>query len=209
MDLYLFDNNIEKHYDVERLRNIKNNFIHPILTKNIKIIAVDQGERQILEGFEVKGLSKDWNLKVFELIKNYPKAVFFVLASFTSVMIKDLKVPPFIVDLAGSTSQGKTTTTKIATSVWGNDNLISEWNLTRVAVEMKAAYLNSYPLILDDTRKANEYILQDVIYQFSGGRSKGRGSIKGTRSEEHTSELQSRGHLVCRLLLEKKQHTTE
>src|SRR5207253_10661809 len=27
-----------------------------------------------------------------------------------------------------------------------------------------------------------------------------------TRSEEHTSELQSRGHLVCRLLLEKKKH---
>src|SRR5437870_7565058 len=32
-----------------------------------------------------------------------------------------------------------------------------------------------------------------------------RGMIpKGARSEEHTSELQSRGHLVCRLLLEKK-----
>src|SRR5690625_5517561 len=27
------------------------------------------------------------------------------------------------------------------------------------------------------------------------------------RSEEHTSELQSRGHLVCRLLLEKKKNT--
>src|SRR5437870_10742378 len=27
---------------------------------------------------------------------------------------------------------------------------------------------------------------------------------KPPRSEEHTSELQSRGHLVCRLLLEKK-----
>src|SRR5690625_7112709 len=27
---------------------------------------------------------------------------------------------------------------------------------------------------------------------------------RGDRSEEHTSELQSRGHLVCRLLLEKK-----
>src|SRR5690625_6555604 len=27
------------------------------------------------------------------------------------------------------------------------------------------------------------------------------------RSEEHTSELQSRGHLVCRLLLEKKKQT--
>src|SRR5437870_8729665 len=28
--------------------------------------------------------------------------------------------------------------------------------------------------------------------------------IASTRSEEHTSELQSRGQLVCRLLLEKK-----
>src|SRR5207253_10171756 len=28
--------------------------------------------------------------------------------------------------------------------------------------------------------------------------------IINPRSEEHTSELQSRGHLVCRLLLEKK-----
>src|SRR5690625_6638677 len=29
-------------------------------------------------------------------------------------------------------------------------------------------------------------------------------SMDAVRSEEHTSELQSRGHLVCRLLLEKK-----
>src|SRR5687768_18235867 len=29
-------------------------------------------------------------------------------------------------------------------------------------------------------------------------------TLEGTRSEEHTSELQSRLHLVCRLLLEKK-----
>src|SRR5437870_7380506 len=30
--------------------------------------------------------------------------------------------------------------------------------------------------------------------------------VRGQRSEEHTSELQSRGHLVCRLLLEKKKN---
>src|SRR5258708_24266898 len=39
-----------------------------------------------------------------------------------------------------------------------------------------------------------------------------RGSRNSTRSEEHTSELQSPDHLVCRLLLEKKkedaQHST-
>src|SRR5204863_10197682 len=39
----------------------------------------------------------------------------------------------------------------------------------------------------------------------SAGRLAGFG---GTRSEEHTSELQSRRDLVCRLLLEKKKHPT-
>src|SRR2546422_7691431 len=34
------------------------------------------------------------------------------------------------------------------------------------------------------------------------------GLLGGGRSEEHTSELQSRLHLVCRLLLEKKKTTT-
>src|SRR5437870_9353961 len=32
---------------------------------------------------------------------------------------------------------------------------------------------------------------------------------RDSRSEEHTSELQSRGHLVCRLLLEKKNKKKE
>src|SRR5258707_7298259 len=34
------------------------------------------------------------------------------------------------------------------------------------------------------------------------------GAGKTTRSEEHTSELQSRQYLVCRLLLEKKKNRT-
>src|SRR2546429_6468474 len=37
-----------------------------------------------------------------------------------------------------------------------------------------------------------------------GGLEVGRVFAQGERSEEHTSELQSRLHLVCRLLLEKK-----
>src|SRR5947208_11240986 len=33
--------------------------------------------------------------------------------------------------------------------------------------------------------------------------------LRSKRSEEHTSELQSPDHLVCRLLLEKKKETTQ
>src|SRR5207253_11425921 len=35
-------------------------------------------------------------------------------------------------------------------------------------------------------------------------RQQSKEDVREARSEEHTSELQSRGHLVCRLLLEKK-----
>src|SRR2546422_4630309 len=35
------------------------------------------------------------------------------------------------------------------------------------------------------------------------------GWLRALRSEEHTSELQSRLHLVCRLLLEKKKNKTQ
>src|SRR5947208_5895582 len=37
----------------------------------------------------------------------------------------------------------------------------------------------------------------------------GYGAHGMPRSEEHTSELQSPDHLVCRLLLEKKKHTSK
>src|SRR5690625_6267668 len=44
-------------------------------------------------------------------------------------------------------------------------------------------------------------LVADAIHSFSDLVTDG---FVLARSEEHTSELQSRGHLVCRLLLEKK-----
>src|SRR5437660_11285995 len=47
------------------------------------------------------------------------------------------------------------------------------------------------------------------IDRFGSGRRRAQrapGRPRALRSEEHTSELQSRGQLVCRLLLEKKNH---
>src|SRR5438309_6305858 len=41
----------------------------------------------------------------------------------------------------------------------------------------------------------------------AGAPPRRRGGARRTRSEEHTSELQSQFHLVCRLLLEKKKQT--
>src|SRR5690625_5594295 len=48
-----------------------------------------------------------------------------------------------------------------------------------------------------------EQAIRDLDEPLTSGLVKANESIY-ERSEEHTSELQSRGHLVCRLLLEKK-----
>src|SRR5439155_20335740 len=48
-----------------------------------------------------------------------------------------------------------------------------------------------------------EAILAQLVRYLSHPRLAVR-QLAALRSEEHTSELQSRGHLVCRLLLEKK-----
>src|SRR2546429_3945504 len=47
-------------------------------------------------------------------------------------------------------------------------------------------------------------VVDDDVHRAARGVATGLGQRQGFRSEEHTSELQSRLHLVCRLLLEKK-----
>src|SRR2546430_7489776 len=60
--------------------------------------------------------------------------------------------------------------------------------------------------ILDDLAAAAQPKWMEVVGDFNI-----RGGIKSvvTRSEEHTSELQSQSKLVCRLLLEKKKKSTK
>src|SRR3712207_7677156 len=62
-------------------------------------------------------------------------------------------------------------------------------------------------LILDKT-EGTPFFMEEVVQTLveEGVLSGERGQYRLERSEEHTSELQSRQYLVCRLLLEKKKY---
>lgn len=183
-DKILANNEIERGYMVDRIGHIKKGIAHPLLAKSYDIIPSDQGEHQLVEAFQASGSVEEWVENVFEKIKKHPNALFFVLASFASILLHDLKIDPFIVDLTSSTSRGKTTALKIAASVWGTSELVNEFNATKVSIERKASFLNSFPLLMDDSRKADEKLLQSFVYTFSGGKSKGRGSLSGSQREQ-------------------------
>src|SRR5215475_2319084 len=72
-----------------------------------------------------------------------------------------------------------------------------------LAVAGAMAMLVLAPAIADDTD--DSFLLSFVAgdYAVVGREPDGGPAYAGTRSEEHTSELQSREKLVCRLLLEK------
>src|SRR5690625_6523052 len=59
------------------------------------------------------------------------------------------------------------------------------------------------PYIKRDAEEADRERYQTVYAENRGAVAAPTAGLH-FRSEEHTSELQSRGHLVCRLLLEKK-----
>lgn len=181
------ENKIPTSHMVNRLGHVEGGFIHPNIDTNIEIIPNGQGEKDIINSFKEKGTLNTWKNEVLEIIKPHPKAMLFLTASFTSILLEFYGIDSFIVDFSGHTSQGKTTLLRVAASVWGNQNLINEWNTTRVAVERKAAFLNSYPLLMDDTKKQpNKKEIENIVYMFSGGRARGRGKKEDGVKKELT-----------------------
>lgn len=176
-------NNIPDETIATRLGQVKGHFIHPLINDDIRLVIHEEGYKQLANAFKTKGNLEDYAEKVFKPIKHSPMVMTFVYASLGSILLHDFNVDPFVVDMASKTSTGKTTALRIASSLWGTEKLINEWNTTKVNVERKASIMNSFAVFFDDTRKAPHYQLADIVYHFSGGRSKGRGNVQSVDVE--------------------------
>src|SRR5271166_6023455 len=82
----------------------------------------------------------------------------------------------------------------------------SQWESSVFVSPIKAPRFDDFGRVR--SRRLKRLLGYDCVdwHGSSGRPSEDYGNAEHTtvRSEEHTSELQSRGHLVCRLLLEKK-----
>ena len=184
-----------------RLGYIRNEFISPYEEEQqngVKLLNLDHGKQKIIDAFHSKGNIKDYKDGLFKHINEKPMVMMMFYGALGSILVKEFGTDSIIVEQSMRTSKGKTFTERICASVWGwHENLVMEWNATKTSVERMASFLNAFPLIMDDTRKANYKDLPQIFYQFSGGKSKGRATKERgiDYSEEWKTILLSTGEV--------------
>ncbi|MBT9252130.1 MAG: DUF927 domain-containing protein [Brockia lithotrophica] len=149
-------------------------------------IKTDGSVEQTIEALHKHGNVEKWLDMVWK-VKDYPKAMIALHASFAAPLVEILGAPNFVLDIAGRTTVGKTTTLKLATSVWGDPkdgakSLLKTWDTTRVWRERMFGALRGIPAILDETMRAkSKDEVAQTVYDFVSGSGRGRGSIVGTQ----------------------------
>src|SRR5690606_41252802 len=80
------------------------------------------------------------------------------------------------------------------------------WRINREPIGRCRQFVITYPLCRLFFQRINPVVPHSIrkLFFLPPGDTFGQVVFKCLRSEEHTSELQSRENLVCRLLLEKK-----
>lgn len=167
-----------------RLGHVKGYFIYPyqeeMKNSNIKLFNNDRGFQKLIDSFQSKGTLESYSKNVFNQIKNLPMVMVMLYASLGSVLLREFGLQPFIVEISGSTSTGKTFTLNLVSSVWGTSDLISTWGSTKNSIEAMASFLNSFPMFKDDTRNTHPKFVANATYNFSSGESKSRSNINLT-----------------------------
>ena len=106
--------------------------------------------------------------------------LFMLAASFASPLLKILGVQSFVVNLWGNTGGGKSVTSQLAASVWADPRpgrFMTDFQSTAVMLEITQDFLNSLPLILDDSATVKNktfFSMSDFIYLRCSEKGKGR-----------------------------------
>jgi hypothetical protein len=167
-------------------------FFLPGLSSEIDFAPTGPGDASLYRAYSSRrGELRVWSALMRELWREelmIPQVA--VLAALIPPLQRRLQIPNFILDIYGGTSTGKSTTLKIAASIYGNpydpDSLVLQWMNTAAAVEQVAAMCSELPIFLDDAQHCPAELKRSLIYMIANGRGKGRGGSRGGISETAT-----------------------
>jgi uncharacterized protein (DUF927 family) len=192
---------ISKETEFDKLINTDESEGSSIVGQGITFKGRDVYDEEVVRGLCSKGRYNIW-IEIANSIFQYHDVRFALYASFLPPFLEILNINNFTVDLSGNSSKGKTTTLKLAASVWGNpdatsDSIVNTWATTTTSVERTAEIMNSLPIFLDDTKLAGNVkdnkqtasaLISNVLYAIASGRGKSRGKLVGV---DHTSSFKT------------------
>lgn len=148
-------------------------------------LRVQDGFGTFCDGWKTSGDLNSW-YAVAENVEWYPAPFAAIYASIASILLPICEVPNFVMEWAGETTGGKTTTLRVGASVWGCPSevggILTSWNQTRVSFEETAAFSGNLPLYCDDTAKLakkDPEFLSSLIYDHSAGQGRARAKSDG------------------------------
>jgi putative DNA primase/helicase len=148
--------------------------------------GITAGDEQIVDAWHARGSMDEWRRAV-SVLRDRPRVLAGLYGAFVPPLLTIMRCPNFIMDWAYRTSAGKTTTLRVAASVWGNPNedepdaALRSWDSTQVYIERAAAILSGLPLILDETKRVKDpRLVANIMYEVATGQGRGRGNVRST-----------------------------
>jgi len=167
-------------------------FFFPGLSAGVEFVPSGAGEAALYRAYASRrGTFQGW-LEAARVVADegllIPQVA--LLAALVPPLQRKLQIPNFILDVHGNTSTGKSTSLRLAASVYGRprdpDSLLLQWMNTSTAVEQVAAVCGELPVFLDDAQHCPSEMKRSVIYMIANGRGKGRGGGWGGVRETPT-----------------------
>lgn len=155
---------------------VGNKLYTPDGVKLAKLVKVPQKN---IDGFNHSGTLEGW-LDMTEPLLKYPMTRFKCYASCAAPLLNMLHQSSMVVLDYGESQTGKTVTTKLAMSIWGDpDKLLISNYFTKVGKEVILGINTDLPVFIDEMQVSGADDNQELIYMIANGVGKGRGTKDG------------------------------
>ncbi len=141
---------------------------------------VFQSESQIENTFTMRGTPEAWRERIGALCVGNSRLAFAVACAFAGPLLRPAGMESGGVHFRGDSSSGKTTTLKVAASVYGGPSYLQRWRTTDNALEAIAAQHSDCLLILDELSQVDPKTAGECAYMLANEQGKARATRTGT-----------------------------
>lgn len=127
-----------------------------------------------------KGSVQEWIETIGKYCVGNSRLVFAVSMAFTAPILKLIGSENFGVNFFGGSSTGKTTTLRVACSLWGSRDYMLRWRATGNGLEGVATAHNDLFMALDEMAEVSPHEVGSIAYMMANGDGKKRAKRDGS-----------------------------